>query len=171
MHRVVLTLVVDRADPLPVQPLRRRAVGGDGVRTPGVPDALGGLHESLGVGVPVGMVQVATAAEVLPGPGVVRGDDVPGRPSPGEQVQGVQPVSQVRRVVVGGVLRGHQPDLAGDLGQGCQHGLGVGPADHVEVVHVPEVFAQPQSLPEEEGGEQSTFGGLGQVPEGLEVSL
>src|SRR5690606_8058955 len=75
------------------------------------PELLGDLHERLRVGVAVGVVEVAAAAEVLPGPGVVGGDDVPAGAAPGEQVEGLQAAGQVDGVVVGGVLRSDQADV------------------------------------------------------------
>src|SRR5699024_11618568 len=67
-HRVVGALV---RDPLPA------------------PVLLGHPHEGPGVGVAVGVVEIAAAAEVLPGPGVVRGDDVPAGAAPGEDRKSV----------------------------------------------------------------------------------
>ena len=129
VHGVVLPFMphaADRAGAAQAAPRRGR----DGAVVPGVPDPLGGLHERFGVDVAVGVVEVAAAAEVRAGPGVVRGDDVPGGAAAGDQVQRGQPVGQVRGIVVGGVLRGHQPDVGGHRGQRGQHGLRVraGPA-------------------------------------------
>src|SRR5699024_11318760 len=92
-------------------PLGVHRVVGAVVRDPLAPPVLlGDLHERLGMRVAVGVVEVAAAAEVLPGPGVVGGDDVPAGPAAGEQVEGLQATGEVDGVVVGGVLGGDQAD-------------------------------------------------------------
>ena len=171
VHGVVLALVVHGPGRTGRGPGGGSRRFGDGAVLPGVPDPLGGFDECFGVDVPVRVVQVAAAAEVRAGPGVVRGDDVPGRAAAGEQVQGGQPVRQVRGVVVRGVLGGHQADVGGHGGQGGQHGLRVRPAGDVQRVRAAEVLAQPQPFAEEERGEQAALGGLGDAAERLEVRL
>ena len=64
-----------------------------------------------------------------------------------------------------------RPSRSVTRGQRGQHGEGVGPADHVEVVDAAAVLAQPQALGEEEEVEQSTLGGAGQVHERVELDL
>jgi hypothetical protein len=48
---------------------------------------------------------------------------------------------QLERFVVGAVDGARQPELVGDRGQRVQHGEGVGPAHHIEIVDVAEMFA------------------------------
>src|SRR5699024_3162473 len=123
--------------------------------------------ERLGMRVAVGVVEVAAAAEVLPGPGVVGGDDVPAGPAAGEQVEGLQATGAVDGGVVGGVLGGAQADVLGDAGERREQGLCSGPTGHVQLEGDPAVLPQPQPLPEEERGELPALGGADQRLEGL----
>ncbi len=77
-------------------------------------------------------------------------------------------MGQVGGVVVRGVLSGHQPDVRGDCSECGQHGLGIRPAHNVQRMRPSEVFAQAQAFAQEEGGELTALGGLGDVPERLE---
>ena len=53
-----------------------------------------------------------------------------------------------------------RPEPLGHRRQRGQHGEGVGPADHVEVVDLAALLAQPQTLGEEEEVELAALGGL-----------
>ena len=121
--------------------------------------------------VAIGVVQVAAPPEVGPGPGVVRGHDVPGRAAAGEQVERGEPVREVGGIVVRRVLRGHEPDVGRHRRERRQHGLRVRPARDVQGVRTAEVLAQAQAFAQEEGREQPALGGLGDPPERLKVGL
>ncbi len=121
--------------------------------------------------VAVGVVEVAAAAEVLAGEGVGRRDHVPPRPPAGEVVERGQLAGQLVGLVEGGVERARQPQVGGHRGQGRQHGHGVGPAHHVEVVDPAALLPQAQALGQEEEVEAAPLGHPGQVLERGEVDL
>src|SRR6478735_4091730 len=115
---------------------------------PRVPDPPGRREHLRGAVVPAGVVQVAAAAEVLAGPGVVGGDDVPGRAPAGQHVQAREPPGQVDRVVVRGVLGRDQADPLGHGGQRGELGDRVRAADDVEVVQPAAALPEPEALAE-----------------------
>jgi hypothetical protein len=81
-------------------------------------------------------------------------------PAAREKVQAGQPVGQVCGIVVGGVLGGHQSDVGGHCGKGCERRLRVGPSGDVELVDLAQVFAEPQPFAQEESREEAAFCGL-----------
>src|SRR5882757_8034056 len=116
--------------------LRRRNIyvpWGIGVIGPRVPDGASRTNELPGPFIPEFVIEETAAPEVLAGPRVVGGDGIPARPAVGQNVQTRQAPGQVARFVVGGVLRGDQPDVFGDA---CQRGKlrdGVGTTGDVEI--------------------------------------
>ena len=152
-------------------PLRCLPIHGDAGRVAGIPDPPGDRDDVGRVRVAVGVIEVAAATEVLARPGVVGRDDVPGGSPARQQVEALQPVGQVDRVVVGRVLRRDQADVARDRRECRQLSEGVGAPRHVEGVECTQVFAQPQPFAEEERREQPALGGLDEAPEALELGL
>ena len=117
------------------------------------------------------MVEEPSAAEVLAGERIRRGDHVPAGAAVGQVVQGGELSCHFEGFVEGGVDGAGQAETVGDGGQCGEHGERVGPADDVEVVDAPAVFAQPQALGEEEEVEQAPLGGLGEMDERVELDL
>ena len=109
------------------------------------------------------MVEVAAAAEVGAGPGVVGGHDVPAGAAAGQQVEPAEAAGQVGRLVVRGVRGGDEADVGGDGGERGELGDRVRAAGDVEVVDQAVDLAQPQPLAEEERVEQAALGGLGDL--------
>jgi hypothetical protein len=95
------------------------------------------------------VVQIATAAEVRAGPGVVRGHHVPAGAAFGEQIESGQAAGEIGGLVEGGVGGGDQADPSGDRCQRRELGDGVRPSGHVEIVDLAVDLAQPQALAEE----------------------
>ena len=138
---------------------------------PGVPQLGRRGQEGPGPLVAVVLGQVAAAAEVLPGEGVPGGDHVPRRPAAGQVVEAGELAGHLVRLVERGVDRAGQPEVLGDRGQGGQDREGVGAADHVEVVDLPVLLAQPQSFGEEQEVELASLGGLGELAERVELDV
>ncbi len=109
--------------------------------------------------------------EILAGPGVVGGDDVPTGAAAGDRVQAGQAAGQVGREVVGRILGGDEADVRGLRGKGRELGDGIGPPGDVEVVDAPAIFPYAQPLPEEERVEQSTFQGPDRAAESVDVGV
>ena len=110
-------------------------------------------------------VQVAAAAEVLPGERVRRGDHVPRGAAAGQMVERGELPGDLVRLVVRRLDRACQPQVPGHRGDRGEHGHRVRPADHVQVVDLAALLAQPQPLGEEEEVEQARLGGPRQVRE------
>ena len=126
-RRTAGPLAADRRDGAGRRPRRGVGRAGDGVVGPAVPDRAGHGEELLGARVAVGVVEVAAAAEVLPGPGVVGGHHVPAGAAARTAGRG-RPSRRARSagLVVGGVRGGDQPDPVGDGGQRGELGDRVG---------------------------------------------
>ncbi|NCL72685.1 hypothetical protein AIIKEEIJ_00120 [Rhodococcus sp. YH1] len=138
---------------------------------PAVPQPPGDVDDLVGADVALRVVEIAATPEVLAGEGVGGGDEVPRGAAVGQMVEGGELLGQFVRLVEGGVDRAREPEVGRRTGEGLENRKGVGPADDVEIVDAAAVFAQPQSLGQEEEVEQSAFCGPGQVQEGLEVDL
>jgi hypothetical protein len=140
-------------------------------RGPGLPQLARRLDELGGADVTVAALQVAAAPEVLPGERVRGGHDVPAGPAAGQVVQGGELPRDFVRLVVRGLDRAEQAELAGDGGEGGQDGHRVRPSDDVQVVDRAALLAQPQPFREEEEVERGGLGGAGQVRERGEGDL
>ena len=75
------------------------------------------------------------------------------------------------RLVEGRAERADEPDVLGDGGERGEDREGVRSAQHVEVVDLPAMLAQAQSLGEEEIVEEAALGVAGEVLERREVDL
>ena len=117
------------------------------------------------------MVEKAAAPEVFTGERVRRGNDVPSGAATGQMVKCGELSCHFERFVEGGIDGAGQPDPFGDARQGRQHGEGVRPAHHVEVVDPSPMLTQPQTFGQEEEVEQPALGGAGEVDEGVELDL
>ena len=123
----------------------------------------GHVEELLGAPVAVGVVEVAAAAEVLPGPRVVGGHHVPAGAALGEQVETGQAAGQVGGLVERGVGGGDQPDPLGAAASAASWVIASGRPATSRSWTRPVHLAQPQPLAEEERVEQAAFGGLGDL--------
>jgi hypothetical protein len=128
-------------------------------------------HVLFGVLVAARHVNIAAAAEVLAGPAVHGGDDVPGRAAAREHVERREATGECVGLVVSRVLCCDETDAVGDGGEGCEVGLRVGAARDVDFDDLAEVLAQAQALAEEERVKEAALGGLDGLAERLEVDL
>ncbi|GDY67505.1 hypothetical protein SAV14893_068980 [Streptomyces avermitilis] len=167
----VLSLVHEGTGPGVPQEGAGLLVGDDLVAAPGVEEFVRGGEELLGPGVPLALREKAAAAEVLAGEGVPGGDDVPGGASVGEVVEAGELAGHLVGLVEGGVDGAGQTEPVGDGGQRGKDREGVGPADDVQVVDLSALFAQPESLGEEQEVELGAFGGPREVREGAELDV
>ncbi len=153
------------------QELTLLLVGGDRVRRPGLPQLTRGLHELGGAHVPVTAVQVAAAAEVLAGERVGRRHHVPPGPAAGQVVKRGELAGDLVRLVVRRLDGPGQAQVVGHRGDRREHGDRVRAADHVQVVDLAALLAQPQPFGEEEEVERAGLGGPRQVRERAELDL
>src|SRR3954453_1654142 len=165
------TAMLDRTHPAGVDVNTAVPVGEHGVGRPAVPELTGHSDELLGPLVAVGVVEKATALEVLAGERVRRRDDVPAGPTVGQMVERGELPCHLEGFVECGVDGACQAEVVGDGGERRQHSEGVGPADDVEIGDAAAVLTQPQTFGEEEEVEQTTLRGAGHVHERVELDL
>ncbi len=146
-------------------------VGDDFVTVPGVEQRVGGGQEALGPLVALVLGQEAAAAEVLAREGIPGGDDVPGGPAVGQVVQRGELPCHFIGFVERRVDRARQPEPICHRGQRGQHREGVRAPDDVEVVDLAALFAQPQSLGQEQEVEFAAFSGLREPDERIEFDV
>ena len=164
-------MVRERARSRLAQELAGRLVGDDLGAVPGVEQLPGRGQERAGPLVALVLRQVAAATEVLPGERVPGGHHVPGGPAAGQVVQAGELPGHLVGLVERGVDRPGQPQPVGDRGQRGQHGERVRPADHVQVVDLTALLAQPQPLGQEQEVELGPLRRLGQVHERAELDV
>ena len=75
------------------------------------------------------------------------------------------------RLVERGIDGAGQTDPVGDGRESTQHGERIGPADHIEVVDLPALLAQAQSLCEKQEVEFCPLGGLREMHERAEFDV
>ena len=138
---------------------------------PRVEELRGGLQKLRRPGVAVFLGQEATAAEVLTGEGVPRGDDVPGGTPAREVIEAGELARHFVRLVEGGVDGAGQTQMLGDRGERSQHGERVGAADDVQVVDEPVLLPQPEPFGQEQEVEFGPFRRLGQMHERAERNV
>ena len=146
-------------------------VGHDLVAAPGVEQGVRRLEEALGALVALVLGQEAAAAEVLAGERIPRRDDVPRGTAIGEVVERRELPGHLVGLVERRVDGAGQPEPVGDGRKRGQHREGVRSADHVEVVDLAALLAQPQALGQEHEVELAAFGGLGEVDERTELDV
>jgi hypothetical protein len=83
----VLVVVRERPGARALEKRPRSRVGHDGIGRPRVEELHRRSEELLRPGVAILLCQEPAPAEVLTGEGIPRGDDVPGRPTPGQVVE------------------------------------------------------------------------------------
>ena len=146
-------------------------VGEDLVPTPGVEQCVRCLQEALGTLVALVLGDIPAPSKILPREGTPRRHHVPRGAAFGEVVQRRELPDHLIGLVERRVDRARQTEVFRDRSQRGQHGEGVRTADHVEVVDLAALFAQPQPLGEEHEVELAALGGLGEVHERAKVDV
>ena len=167
----VRVVVRERARARGGQELPGGLVGHDLGAVPRAEQLPGGAQERPGPLVTLILGQVTAAAEVLAGERVPGRHHVPRGPAAGQVVEAGELPGHLVRLVERGVDRPGQAEPVGDRGQRGQHGERVRPADHVQVVDLAALLAQPQPLGQEQEVELGPLGGLGQVHERAELDV
>jgi len=160
------------------RPGRRRAPAAtarpcprDLVTAPGVEELAGRLEKGPRPGVAGVLRQEAAAAEVLAGERIPRRDDVPPGPAVRQVIQAGELPGHLVRLVEGRVNGAGQAEPVGHRRESGQDGKSVGPPDHVEVIDLAVLLAQPQALGEKQKVELGPLGGLGQMRERAELDM
>ncbi|OEI69797.1 hypothetical protein Cus16_0409 [Curtobacterium sp. ER1/6] len=164
-------VVVDVPDAGPVGEPADRRIGDDGTRIPRVPELARQLDELGRPGVPVGVVEEATAPEVRAVERVRARHDVPAGPPVAEVVERRELLRELERLVERRLQRADETDVVGDPGQGGQDRERVRTTDHVEVVDAALLLAEPQPLGEEQEVEAPALGVPREVLERRERDL
>ena len=105
------------------------------IDAPAVPQRPYCVDQLVGACIPLGMLQIATAAEVLAGEGVRGGDQVPGGAAVGEMIERRELLGQLVRFVERGVDRPGQAEMRCHTGNRIENAEGVRATDYVEVVN------------------------------------
>ena len=165
------TVEAHRRDTCAVEEDAGLGIRHDRVVLPRCPQPLGDLGELGRPRVPVGVVEVAAAAEVRAVEGVGAGHRVPAGATAGQVVERRELTGELVRLVERRRERADETDVLGDPGERREDRERVGAPEHVEVVHLPAVLAQPQTLGQEDVVEQPALGVAGEVLERGEVDL